>query len=388
MADHARLSPSSASIWMNCPGQPALADGLERTENVHMRRGTAAHALLEYCWKKPANPNAVTAASFEAQYQLAFDQDDLQAVQDALDYIRGEFEEGDEAETEARLRYSDDLWGTCDWSRYRPSTGELVVVDYKHGAGVAVDVTGPQTGIYGLMKAKSLGNRGITSVRFVIVQPRCFHKDGPIREYVIDGVDLLDFEDKVVAAVEATRSPTAPLVTGSWCRWCPAAAICPQARADAEADAQATFDALTAYDPADLGKTLAKLDRIEGWAKAVREFAYAEAERGIKIPGWKLVPKRASEKWKDTAAAIATLEVLGYDKADLLTEPELKSPAQVRAVLAATLPGKTKKDREAAARAEMADLIDKVSSGHNLAPETDDRSPVRSDATEDFAPVS
>lgn len=44
---HARLSPSSASRWMTCPGSAALCDGEEDEGSEYAAEGTAAHELAE-----------------------------------------------------------------------------------------------------------------------------------------------------------------------------------------------------------------------------------------------------------------------------------------------------------------------------------------------------
>ncbi|SFJ68932.1 DUF2800 domain-containing protein [Methylobacterium brachiatum] len=398
--DHARLSPSGSSIWMNCPGQPQLATGLERRGSVHAERGTAAHSVLEWCLKHKREAAYYTDRSIYVEGRkegaLTLGEDDLAAVQMAVDWIREQIAPEDEVATEERLRYSDDLWGTADVRRYRPSTGELLIVDYKHGSGVAVDATGnPQGMIYALMAAKGLGNRGVSSVRFVIVQPRCFHPAGPIREFTVDGIDMLDWEDRIVQAVQATQRfksraevllPVAgendPLRPGSHCRWCPAAGICPAIKREAEAEVQRTFEP-AAYDPDDLAATLGKLDRIEAWAKAVREFAYSEAERGARIPGFKLAPKRPVRRWKDSGQVVDALGLYGLESEDLY-ERAFRSPAQVETLLEPAMPGGTKKARLVAAKALLAGMIEAVSNGHSLVPENDPRPPLRGDAADDF----
>jgi hypothetical protein len=45
MSEHARLSPSASKIWMSCPGQPRLSEGVENRSSVFAEEGTAAHEL-------------------------------------------------------------------------------------------------------------------------------------------------------------------------------------------------------------------------------------------------------------------------------------------------------------------------------------------------------
>jgi hypothetical protein len=58
---------------------------------------------------------------------------------------------------------------------------------------------------------------------------------------------------------------------------------------------------------------------------------------------------------------------------DPYAERKLLSPAQMRGRLMQTMPGKTKKDREAAARAELASHLSRPPRGYALVPESDTR---------------
>lgn len=405
MGAHAKLSPSAASIWMACPGQPHFAARFERRSSDHADRGTMAHHFLECALQEGISAATYLGEHYEIDDRVfTMKEEDCDAVQMALDFIRGEIEDGDEWETETRLRYNDDLWGTCDFSRYRPANAELLVVDYKHGSGVAVEAfENPQGVIYALMKAKSLGNRGIGSIRFVIVQPRCFHEDGPIREFVIDGVDMLDWEDKVAAAIEqvshaewaAENNPNTFaamfLTRGKHCKWCPAnfAGGCPKVQADIDAAAVLDFSAPDrGYDPAKLAEALAVCDRAEAAIKATRAFAYQEAAHGVTLPGWKIVAKRPTERWVDADGAVFAAEMMGVPQTDLVKEPEIKTPAQVRSLIAEYMEGKTKKNREDAAKAWLADFTERVSSGTKLVPESEPGVPVSPENINDFEPIT
>ena len=50
MAAHAKLSPSAASRWINCPGSVALCATLPKPPSTfYADEGTSAHALAEKC---------------------------------------------------------------------------------------------------------------------------------------------------------------------------------------------------------------------------------------------------------------------------------------------------------------------------------------------------
>jgi hypothetical protein len=188
----------------------------------------------------------------------------------------------------------------------------------------------------------------------------------------VDGVDLLLWTADLVDAAKRSEDPDAPLISGEHCRWCPAAGVCPQLRADALAAAETDFAGDVAYNPAELAEALDQLPRVEAWVKAVREFAYAEAERGFCPPGYKLVLKRATRKWVDEQAAAKYLNTCGFPDDAIYSPPKLKSPAQLEKAV-----GKQE--------LETCGLVTAESSGYTLVPNTDRRQEVSSGPMADFS---
>lgn len=47
MSAHAKLSPSSAERWMNCPGSVVLSEGMPDKTTQFAEEGTMAHAVAE-----------------------------------------------------------------------------------------------------------------------------------------------------------------------------------------------------------------------------------------------------------------------------------------------------------------------------------------------------
>jgi hypothetical protein len=221
------------------------------------------------------------------------------------------------------------------------------------------------------------------------VQPRCPHGAGPIRSWTIGVDQLLDWQadllDGVWAVEEASRTrgdvsdtidgwwPAKYLASGDHCKFCPAAAVpgrCPAIAEKQQALARVEFAPMVDYDPAKLAQALADIPAVEGRIKAIREFAYAEAEAGRAPPGWKLVEKRATRKWACSEADLIGITAgMGID---LFDPRKLKSPAQIEKLL----------PKEA--RSILAELTVKESSGHTLAPAEDKRAAVKQSAQLDF----
>jgi len=200
-----------------------------------------------------------------------------------------------------------------------------------------------------------------------IVQPRVEHPAGPIRSEEIDAIDLYDFSVDLIKYAKATEDPNAPLVAGEHCRFCPAAPTCEELHKQTQITAVTEFRADLSYDPDMLKKALDSRPAIQAWIKAVDEFAYREAEAGRCPPGYKLVDKRPTRKWRSESDAIEALEMLGVDQ--MYKPPALKTPAQIEKITA---------------KGAIDSLVEKVSSGHTLVPEEDPRPGVKPSAQEEF----
>lgn len=371
MADHAKLSPSAAERWFTCPGSVVLSDGIPSRSSEFADEGTRAHAMAE-------------AMLMGGPYE-----DDKEMQKHVLVYVNHveDLVESDpkaELHAERQVKATDQVWGTADATVWLPSTKTLHVVDLKYGAGVPVSVRGNlQLKIYALAALLTFKYPAQTVVA-TIAQPRLDHEDGSIRSVEYSAVDLLDFhadlldaEARVDAAKKGRKSGQPwqdanlfPSEKG--CRWCLAAPHCPKLKTQAQELAKQVFAPAAKYDPAALANTLDFLPIFEGWIKNVREFAYAEAEQGRAIPGYKLVEKRATRKWRSEADAMTELPQFMFE--DDVFEKKLKTPAQIEKLL---------KDPEDIKAFEA--LVSKESSGHTLVHESDKRPAVRIDAAAAFS---
>lgn len=202
MAGHAKLSPSSAERWTVCPGSVVLSQGMPNPESPYAAEGTKAHALAE-CWLKGQNPTDKWFVSADAREMRDYVNVYTSFVRDLTDI---------EPETilhvEQQVAVSVEVYGTADAIVWQPTRKHLHVVDLKYGAGVAVEVVNNlQLKIYGLAALLTM-NYDAETVTVHIVQPRCPHRDGPIRSVSYDAVDLVEFfadiEDAVARVAEAT----------------------------------------------------------------------------------------------------------------------------------------------------------------------------------------
>lgn len=378
---HAKLSPSAAERWMTCPGSVVLSEGMPSRSSAYADEGTDAHSMAEMILKGKDLP--------------AINADMYRHVSVYTNYVQELYANGDLLHVEKQIKVTDQVWGTADALVWNEAKAELHVVDLKYGAGVPVEVSNNlQLKIYALAALLTMKLPAKTVVA-TIVQPRLPHPDGLIRSKEYAAVDLIDFHaDLMNAQTNVGAAATfgeeylklrnrAPEAAAEWegkflkpsekgCRWCLAAPTCPKLKSQSTALAKKVFAPAMAYDPAELADVLDKLPLLEAWCKNVREFAYAEAERGFVPPGYKLVEKRASRKWRDDATALRQLAegtALLYDQ---MVETKIKTPAAIEKLLG-------KKDAGI-----LDELTTKESSGHTLVHDSDKRAAVRLDAKAAF----
>lgn len=372
---HSDFAASSAYRWMNCPGSVALSKKAPpQPESPHAKEGTDAHECLEFVVKRFKNPLQTKTEALKRWSTEMIDYAFLSA--EHIFNLRPSPSAKLLVEQRIFLKQiSPKLFGTLDYA-WVEDWGELVVIDYKYGAGVAVspiDDRGepnPQLMYYAAGLAHK-HNYDFDSVKLAIIQPRVWQNDeDPVLIGETSIARIKKFEQEVRDAMKAAQRFDALLIAGDHCRFCPAAAICPENSKVALADAEIMFDVeqgLVAapeplmLTPETLGKILPACDKIETWIKAVREHAKTLAENGVKIPGQKLVPKRATRVWNSEAEKRAA-EVFGKD----IYEQRFLTPAQLEKKFGKL--GKTFTSQNTAS----------ISSGTNLVPESDKRAELTS----------
>lgn len=361
---HSKIGASSMYRWSKCPGSVRLSKDVNSVSSKYAEEGTKAHEL------------AADILLHGTHFSSA-DPEMLSAVQVYVDFVIKHHDETSKLYVEHRFDLSSlypGLFGTADAVIYQSSNKNLMVVDYKHGQGLAVEVEkNSQLMYYGLGALLSFGFPCET-VELVVVQPRCPHPDGPIRRWKINSVELIDFAADLVAFAKATEGLNAPLVPGDHCHFCPAAGFCPEIHKKAISLAQEEFRTDLSYDPQKLSEVLSWVPALKSWCNTVTEFAYNEANAGRVPPGFKLVEKRATRKWISEESASEFLINAGLST-EAIYEMSLVSPAMAEKLL------------DAANKKKMAEVVVSVSSGTTLVPDTDKRQPAKTTAEIDFQPV-
>jgi DNA polymerase len=225
-AAHAPLAPSAAHRWMACPGS-VMAERLAPPSPVSSfaEEGAEAHRIFAECLL-----NSVPVAALTKDAAL------IDPLRHAL-FLAADVIAGRRFLVEQRLEPLPGLpkvWGTADVVVFDQHDRVVAIIDLKFGAGIAVEADAIQLQIYALLAAQQYG-ASPDGISVYIVQPRREHVRGPLRSHHLTTGDLGRLVSQLNAAVQATEAPDAPRITGSWCRFCAAAASCPEYRSQPSA---------------------------------------------------------------------------------------------------------------------------------------------------------
>ncbi len=370
MTTHAILGASSAARWLACPGSVreigALPIYLQNPGTKYAQEGTAAHALGEVCLRDDTEPEFYRGQWINADVAVFGSEEDaktlpgdwfpvnsdmIDAVSIYTDAIRGYMAKFGNAQLHLEKKVypvvgrEDDLFGTADAIVVEPY-GVLIVGDYKHGAGIVVEIEdNDQLKYYGLGALNYVEGMGeeVSEVWLVIIQPRAEHRDGPVRRWKISVEDLREFGDTLVAGSAATEDPLAQLVSGSHCRdhFCNAQAKCPLLKSQIMETAMEILPDIEepvvrlpdSSDGAEIARAMTIASLAKGWAKSVGEMAIIAAQAGVEIPGKKMVRKSKNRAWKDADDVERRLKNKKGILASKIFKTVLQTPAQVEKVV-------------------------------------------------------
>jgi len=347
---------SSASRVVNCPGSVALVAKMPpKPSSEHADRGTLLHDAISLILEDKQTPDSVIGMTYEGQVLTEELRDEkITPALDALNEI--DPDNTMEYMVETSVNFGDLLPGVFGSADLLGRMGKrALVLDWKFGDGVAVSAEENMQGMfYAAAAMRTEGCEwifdGVTEVEIIIVQPPS------VKRWVTTIERVKQFETDLVRAVKTSKFADAPIKTGSHCRWCAAKPVCPQMTGAVDRAVKAS---LTDINSEQLSHYLTQADMLEDWIKDLRKLAHDMLENDVKVPGFKLVAKRAMRQWADEDKAESALRQTLSDD-DVYTK-KLVTPAQAEKLL--------KK-----AKQELpAELVVSVSSGSTLAPESDPR---------------
>lgn len=404
---HKRYSPSQAERIFLCPGSSALLERAPiRRDTSYSLEGTQAHDILAAGLMNGVN-TFMAAKAVSPHKDVNFSADFMSSVNDAFDYISLKFEElnsefGDvimfveEFVDPPITEEPGEAGGYVDIALYSAKGRVLYVIDYKHGAGLPVDVIGnKQLKQYGsgfLYDPNSpVDPSTVDEVVLVIIQPRSFHKDGDVREHEVTPAELLEYLFELDEKIAEGRAEDAPLIPGlKQCQFCDAKTMCPAAEevaVEAINPGAVTFKNATVAnmpDPEDL--TPERLAYILGLKPFItsllnnyENYAKEQLIHGQPVPGFKMVNAQAKRTWNGdvdelapqlAALAGCAVEDMYIKKLITITEAEKK----IKNAFKKRVSKKRKKLAAEDATKQFAYFTTKESSGNLvLAPEDDAR---------------
>lgn len=310
--EHALLSPSSSSRWLNCTPSARLAENAENKSSVYAEEGTLFHEICEYClaqwnagvWEPDPFGEELPELKDDHLMHPLFRQEMLKHARNYCDFVMNENYNLEKSDGACKLlleekvdisEYAPECFGSVDCQLVGRDT--LIVIDLKYGEGVKVYAErNTQMMLYALGAIK--GKPSIKTIRLVIAQVRLNHFD----VWEISANDLLQWADKVLKpTAKKAFAGKGEQKMGDWCGFCPVKAQC---RKQYEAvvndfDRYEYPELLTEDEICDL---IEKIDKYKGWLESVNKFVYDEALRGHKWKGYKLVAGRSSRVITDEEA--------------------------------------------------------------------------------------
>ena len=348
---------SSAKRVMACPGSVALVQKMPpKPSNSHADQGTLLHNVIsEYLGK-----DSVPLQSFVG-YMYADQELTLELMEEKLLPALALLDEVDPDHTmmyevETRVDFADLLPGVFGSTDLMGRIGgKAIILDWKFGTGVAVSAEeNEQLMFYAAAAMRTPAAQwvfnGATEIELIIVQPP------EIKRWTTTRARIEQFERDLVRAVTTAGQADAPLKHGEHCRWCNAKPVCPIMTGAVDRAVAIKMDKI---DVDKLGSYLHNADLLEAWIKDLRSLAEDMLKKGKPVPGWKMVPKRATRSWVKEEDAKAAL--LKHLKESEVTEVKMISPAAAEKLLKAQ-------------KLKLPDgLTASISSGTTIAPESDPR---------------
>ena len=328
LPEHSPLGASSAERWMNCPGSVALGDTLRASgefpedDPEYRTEGTHAHSVAAWCLMNGAD-------TWEAFGQLEFpwlDEAMMAAVQVYVDFVKT---------LPGRFRYIEHrmhrpafhplAYGTGDYIGVSAVDDAIDFVDLKYGEGIIVDpVDNPQLMYYAyLFIGDDAEYADEMTVRLHICQPRAPYGE-PIKTWEVRAGAIRKWAHEMLRPAMDRVAGERYLSVGEWCRFCPAKIVCPAMHCLSDELMYKRTRPLHALEPAALGRWYANAQAVKMFIKSIERECERRALMGVEFDELKVVQKKAARVWKEGVDFAAGLRGI-----DMMTIPELKSPAQI-----------------------------------------------------------
>lgn len=369
MAHSSIVGGSSAARVLACPASVRLAAEIPPgPSSSYAAEGTACHHIMEQCLLQDTAPDPDVWIGMELEgvdITQALFYDKIIPAWEATEQAFTDYKVVElEPEAEVHFKTIPGAFGTCDIMGV--TTAEApILLDYKFGDGVLISpIDNKQLLFYAAAAMEDdLTGEWFTGdddqvVHLGIIQPA---QDEPLQVWDTTIKAVKQFRTKLQVAIRESEKAGIEPHAGDHCRWCPAAPTCPAKLGVVKKALRMSPDALE-----DLSEALDLAEELGPWIKQVQSLVHQRLEAGDKVPGYKLVEKRATRKWLDEQSALAKLKALKKLKLPDYTTVKLCTPPQLEKICKA----------KSVDFAIFADYIGAVSSGTTVAHEDDARTGV------------
>jgi len=329
MSEHSIIPPSSAGIW----GKPGGCTGWVKMARKYLEpdepsedaaAGTASHEAgakmialnrlnARQVGDTASNGVVITPEMLEGAQLYASDVLETKFIQGAP--ISYGIEKRIKAPSVHELSE-----GTPDMWLYNSGTKDLYLWDYKFGYLVVEAFENWQGINYAAGTIDELGLDGQSiTIHIRIVQPRGFHRDGPIREWTLKSFDLQGYVNTLAINARTALGPDATLHTGSHCRYCQARHACPAALSSG----MGMYEMSAAPIPVDLSPealgvqltiTTRATEQLKAIQSGLEEQVKVLQKSGVVVPGWGLESTYGNKTWARPVGEVFALgELFGKD---------------------------------------------------------------------------
>lgn len=344
MSGHAFLAPSSAFRWVRCALSASLEAAYPETEeSPSSLEGTAAHWAVQMLLQ-----GTPVAIGTQAPNGVAITQEMLEAAEMVRDDIAATLG-ADWAkllviERPVRIQriHPTQNWGTPDyraWARLPDGRLRLYIWDFKFGHGVVEAFENWQmidyvSGLLDEADIDGLREQNVT-VEMTVIQPRAFHRDGPVRRWRVAATDLRPYWNRLATqATLATGENPPALPTPEGCANCKGCGHCEALmRAGGHAADQGQHYAAVDLSPHALGLQLRHLKRaqalLDACVSGLEAQAAAAIKGGVAVPFWAMESAPGRLAWSKSDDEVFALgDMLGVN---LKRPPEPITPPQAKA---------------------------------------------------------
>jgi hypothetical protein len=390
---HAPLGPSAAHRWLYCGGSVGLCADVVDAGSSFAEEGTAGHEIFAFVLggaplegflgKQMSNGVEVTEELLEhVEMAIEWVRDYKNEHPTSAIFSERQFEIGAGSFDLPinPLTGKSVLWGTADFIAL--SATELCVADLKLGY-VEVPVDENEQIILYALGALDLTGWIFDSIRLAILQP----KAGGMKEIVYSADQMREFRDRMTPGVLRAASGNAPLVASEQaCRFCKAAAVCPELKRETLALAQREFSSLVTLNGEEIADLLNKGEMIEHALKSVRAHALKLLEFDpTSIPGWKRVQGEKKRRWRSEEEA---LEIFKKSlPLDDIAPRKLVSPLSIEKALADALVEQSERKTVRGIKKECKEKAQKIVAKYAEKPEGDATLVRAGDKREALGPV-